>query len=164
MFGPQRVGILRWAMCKCVTRDAFTHSRIFDKLPPVGIELRTLTPVAKTLTHLTEVSFGPIQKAPVLRPQNGTAALPGWPAENGKRKWQSETVKMRKWLSYISPFPFSTISILPRTHRGGPPFRFEGVKLGVAFGGHFAPPIRFASAILFFLPFCKLRNGMGHRS
>ena len=41
-------------MCKCATRNEFTHSRICVKMPPVGLEPATLDPVAQTIAQHTK--------------------------------------------------------------------------------------------------------------
>ena len=62
-----------------------------------------------------------------MRHRDGTAARVGGPSENenGKRKSKSGEKK--------TPFPFLPIRHfhLPEALRGGPPFRFEAVKLGL---------------------------------
>ena len=42
-------------MCKFITRNAFTHSHICDKMPPVGLEPATLAPLTETPTRLTKM-------------------------------------------------------------------------------------------------------------
>ena len=41
-------------MRKFVTRNAFTHSHICDKIPPLGLEPSTLSPLTQMITQLTK--------------------------------------------------------------------------------------------------------------
>ena len=70
MFDPQRGEIRRWRICKCVTRDAFTHSHICAKMPPLWICPATSTLVAQARTHLTK--FADENDTPIFhRPKSG---------------------------------------------------------------------------------------------
>ena len=65
---PQSGPIRRWRMCKRVTFSAFTSSRIFAKMPPVGDEPETLNrPVAQTITQLTKWPKGNGPPAPLFQ-------------------------------------------------------------------------------------------------
>ena len=108
-FRARRGEIRRSRTRKCITRNALTHSHICSKIPPLGLETATLTPVAHTIAQLT--TWKGEKRPPFLRHQSGTAT--------------------RDSLREYDP-PFSTDS----KQDGGPPHRALGTMRQMQIGQH----------------------------